>query len=252
MTSKRKPVEEHTNGALKVEVLEITRTTQHLSTVGTPQLHTQHAATGTRQLKFTLSGGGVKLQPGALSYCHGRLKTQVIQHESGGFLRRAARSAGTGESAFATHYSGTGVVYTEPTAQRFLIVEIDNDDLLLDDRIFYACQDTLDLSTHVNRNIQTATTGNGLAQPRVKGSGILVLETDFTLDDIEVIELRDEEMILDGDMMLMVSASLDVRTGMMGGGMRNAARSGEGLVYFVRGTGTVYLTPLHVHAGTVA
>lgn len=43
--------------------------------------------------------------------------------------------------------------------------------------------------------------------------------------------------------MLMYSATLTVEIGPLVRGLRNAMRSGEGLVYRFRGNGTVWLTP---------
>jgi uncharacterized protein (AIM24 family) len=50
-------------------------------------------------------------------------------------------------------------------------------------------------------------------------------------------------LIVDGDFMLMYSATLQVELRPLVAGLRNAMRSGEGLVFVFRGKGTVWLTP---------
>src|SRR3546814_8372618 len=72
---------------------------------------------------------------------HGKIETTVQKHEDKGFLSRALASAGTGESAFATKFSGHGTIWTEPGRRNFILASLDepSDALLLDDRAFYAC-----------------------------------------------------------------------------------------------------------------
>jgi uncharacterized protein (AIM24 family) len=52
-----------------------------------------------------------------------------------------------------------------------------------------------------------------------------------------------QEVVVDGDFMLMYSASLDVSIGPLVSGLRSALRSGEGFVYKLRGQGNVWVTP---------
>jgi uncharacterized protein (AIM24 family) len=70
------------------------------------------------------------------------------------------------------------------------------------------------------------------------------VEAPVPVDEIEVIELDGQnELIVDGDLMLMYSATLHVELRPLVRGLRNAMRTGEGLVYSFRGRGTVWLTP---------
>ena len=52
-----------------------------------------------------------------------------------------------------------------------------------------------------------------------------------------------QEVVVDGDFMLMYSASLEVTIGPLVQGLRSAMRSGEGFVYKMRGSGSVWVTP---------
>jgi len=205
-----------------------------------------HAATA-RQVRIILEGGGALLEPGALQYAHGKLQVDVQKNAgAGNFLQRAITSAGTGESAFATRYSGQGEVWTEATTKHFILAAMDGpqDSLILDDGAFYACDANIALSTHVHRSVQGILSGNGLMQPKLTGSGAFVVEAPVPVDEIEVIELDGQnELIVDGDLMLMYSATLQVELRPLVRGLRNAMRTGEGLVYSFRGRGTVWLTP---------
>jgi hypothetical protein len=128
-------------------------------------------ATDIFQLCITLTGGAILLEPGALQYMHGKIESTVQQHEDRGFLSRALASAGTGESAFATKFSGQGTIWTEPGRRNFIIGAIDGDALLLDDKAFYACSSGIALTTHRHNTVAGVLGGNGLVQPKMAGRG---------------------------------------------------------------------------------
>jgi uncharacterized protein (AIM24 family) len=202
--------------------------------------------TDSHQLEIVLNNASVLIEPGALQYSYGSLRAEVIRHENKGFFARQMASAATGESAHATKYSGTGTIWCEPVRKEFVIATMDGpqDALLLDDQAFYACSADISLSTHLHRSVAGMFSGNGLAQPKLTGRGVFAVESPVPVDEIDVIEAKPgEEIVVDGDFMLMYSEALQVEIGPLVSGIRNAMRSGEGFVYKLRGHGTVYLTP---------
>jgi uncharacterized protein (AIM24 family) len=244
MSDFRTRIDEQASAGVRFEVYQFERkshvlampvpTTTSSSSDGTVpviHLHPPHAATA-RQVRIVLEGGAALLEPGALQYAHGKLQVEMQKNAgAGGFFSRAITSAASGESAFATRYAGYGEVWTEVTTKHFILAAMDGpqDSLILDDGAFYACDANVALSTHIHRSVQGILSGNGLMQPA---------------DEVEVVELDGQkELIVDGDLMLMYSAGLQVELRPLVRGLRNAWRSGEGLVYVFRGTGTVWLTP---------
>jgi len=198
------------------------------------------------QLEIVLDNASALIEPGALQYSYGSLKPEIIRHENKGFFKRQAASAATGESAYATKYTGTGTIWCEPVRKHFILatMEGDADALLLDDRAFYACSADISLSTHMHKKVAGMFSGNGLAQPKIAGKGVFAVESPVPVDEIDDVSVTPgEEVVVDGDFMLMYSASLDVDLGPLVSGLRNAMRSGEGFVYKLRGNGTVWITP---------
>ncbi|WP_295527875.1 AIM24 family protein [Novosphingobium sp. Chol11] len=246
MADYRTKIDEKTGTGARFELYQFARKSYALGMAGEPGgIHVQPART-MRQLRIVLAGGAALLEPGALQYAIGKLQVEVQKNDQGGIFARAVRSAGTGESAFATRYAGHGEVWTEPTDKQFIIAEMDGpgDALILDDKAFYACEATIAIKTHVHKTISGALSGGGLMQPKLEGAGVFVVESPVPVDEIEAIELDDSgELIVDGDLMLMYSATLQVELRPLVRGMRNALRSGEGLVFVLRGRGTVWLTP---------
>lgn len=201
-------------------------------------------ATDIFQLCITLTGGAIVLEPGALQYMHGKIESTVQQHEDRGFLSRALASAGTGESAFATKFSGHGTIWTEPGRRNFIIGAIDGDALLLDDKAFYACSSGIALTTHRHNTVAGVLGGNGLVQPKMAGAGVFAVEAPVPVEEIDIVELDgSKELTVDGDYMLMFSAELNVSIGPLVKGLRNALRSGEGFVYKLNGRGSAWLMP---------
>lgn len=257
MSDFRTRIDEQAGAGVRFEVYQFERKSHVLNmplpaaatgtgTAPVIHLHPPHAATA-RQVRIVLEGGGALLEPGALQYAHGKLQIDIQKNAgAGGFLSRAITSAGSGESAFATRYGGYGEVWTEVTTKHFILAAMDGpqDALILDDGAFYACDANIALSTHIHRSVQGILSGNGLMQPKLTGAGAFVVESPVPANEVEVVELDGQkELIVDGDLMLMYSADLQVELRPLVRGLRNAWRSGEGLVYLFRGRGTVWLTP---------
>jgi len=210
-------------------------------------VHMPSVARVSRQIRIALTGGAVLLEPGAFQYSHGRITAEVQKNaRAGGFLQRRVLAAGAGESAFATRFSGHGEVWTEPTQKYFIAARMDGpgDALLLDDQAFYACEATVEVSTHVHASMQGLLSGNGLMQPKLSGRGAFVVESPVPVEEIVEVTLDgSDELVVDGDLMLMYSASLQVKLQPLVRGLRNILRSGEGLVFVISGKGSVWLTP---------
>ena len=114
----------------------------------------------------------------------------------------------------------------------------------LHDKAFYACEGSIAVKTHRHNSIQGLFSGNGFVQPKIEGRGAFVVECPVPPQEFETIELNgSHELIVDGDMILMYSATLEVELKPLVRGLRNLYCSGEGLVYKIRGRGTVWLTP---------
>ncbi len=213
---------------------------------GEGSFHYVAEATDIYQLCIVLTGGAILLEPGALQYMYGNIETTVQKHEDKGFFGRAIASAGTGESAFATKFSGHGTIWTEPGRRNFILANMDSasDALLLDDRAFYACSAGISLTTHRHQSVAGVLSGNGLIQPKLSGKGVFAIEAPVPVEEIETLQIEgSKELIVDGDFMLMYSANLTVSIGPLVKGLRNALRSGEGFVYKLSGKGEAWVMP---------
>ncbi|MBB6097526.1 uncharacterized protein (AIM24 family) [Deinobacterium chartae] len=200
------------------------------------------------QLAVRLEGGSAYLQTGALQYMRGQVQMKTVGGGGGvgGLLARAITAAGTGESAYKNEFSGHGVVWTEPTFKHLILASLDdpNDTLIIDDGAFYACETSLRVGRHVHSNLGAGLLGGeGLMQSKLSGAGVFVLESPVPLEEIDFIELNNDTLVVDGDLVLAYSATLDFRIEKAQKGLLNSYRSGEGLVHVFRGSGQVWVTP---------
>jgi uncharacterized protein (AIM24 family) len=246
----RQVIQEETKGGVTMRIhryVEKKMVARGLPTGVEGQMHYIAEPTEVHQLEIELNNAAVLIQPGALQYSYGNLAVEVIKHEPNkGFFARAAASAATGESAHATRYSGSGTIWCEPVRRHFILATMDGpqDALLLDDKAFYACAAEIALTTHVHNSISGLFSGNGLAQPKITGAGVFAVESPVPVHEIDEVTVKPgQEVVVDGDFMLMYSAGLDVNIGPLVAGLRSAMRSGEGFVYKLRGQGSVWVMP---------
>ena len=197
------------------------------------------------QVCAIINNSSVILEPGALQFYKGNIQVEVMKHEPGkSWLSRKIASAGTGESPYGVRYSGTGEIWMQPASKHFIIVEIDEDAILLDDKAFYSCSGKISVGTKRHETIAGVMSGNQLVQPKLSGIGMAVVESPVSETELEFIQLDgSQELVVDGDYMLFYSENLDIKVGPLVSGLLNIKRSGEGLVFRLKGTGNVCLMP---------
>ena len=92
-----------------------------------------------KQIRIVLEDSSVILEPGVLSYMKGNIK---ISSKSGGVLglgKKLISSKLTGETVFKPTYSGNGEIFLEPSFGNFALIELEDDEIIVDDGLFFAC-----------------------------------------------------------------------------------------------------------------
>ncbi|AZI43379.1 hypothetical protein EHF33_12015 [Deinococcus psychrotolerans] len=213
-------------------------------------------------LEIKLDGGGALLQPGAFQFSRGNIRMKSLSgmqsspgmgggNQGGGGLggllggvARMAAGRAMGESSSRNIFQGSGVVWTEPTYKHLIIGEKDspNDNYIIDDGAFYSCETSMDMSPRLMLDAR-AFGGSGLVSPELKGTGYFVLESPVPFEEIEIHTLNNDEMRIDGDLILLFSSSLQFNIEKFDRGWFSTYRSGEGMIYSLTGSGVVWLTP---------
>ena len=133
----------------------------------------------------------------------------------------------------------------EPSFQHFLVLELaPNERIIVDDGMFYCAQGSVGVRAVSQRTISSAALGGeSLFQTELTGPGIIILESSVPMSEIDIIELQNDTLKVDGNFAILRSANLDFTVERSAKTLIGSAVSGEGLVNVYRGTGSVWLAP---------
>lgn len=191
--------------------------------------------------------GGVVLQPGAMQWYAGNVQATTGIKGVGDMVGKFMRAKASGEAAIKPEYTGTGVLMTEPTYKHLITLDTSEwgGAIVLDDGVFCACSTNLKHKTVVRATLSSAAFGNeGLFNLGIMGNGIVVLETNCPKEELVIVDLKDDEIRIDGGLAIAWSPSLKFTVERSTRSLIGSAASGEGLVNVYRGTGRVMMSPV--------
>lgn len=197
-----------------------------------------------KQVRIILEDSSVKLEPGALSYMKGNIE---IKNKSGGLLgfgKKIISSKLTGETTFRPTYSGTGEIFLEPSFGYFALIELEDDEIIVSDNMFYACEEDIEVNAAMQKNISSTFLGNeGLYQTRIEGTGIVALRVPVPESEIFKCVLINDTLKVDGNFAILRTGNIEFSVEKSSKSIIGTAISGEGMVNVYRGTGEVWLMP---------
>jgi uncharacterized protein (AIM24 family) len=191
-------------------------------------------------VEVILHNDSVRTEAGALRYCQGPIEMKSKLPSLGGFIK----SRLSGEKVFRPIYSGSGKLVLEPSFQEFYELQLNNESLVLDRGAFWACDDEIEVDIKVNKISTSLLSGEGLIQTVVKGRGSVIIQAP---GPIEIIDLKDDRLVVDGSFAVARSASLDFSVQQSTRSLLGTMTSGEIIVNVLQGTGRVYLAPIPNH-----
>ncbi|MCH4886468.1 AIM24 family protein [Acidaminobacter sp. JC074] len=231
------------NDFMKVEIIE----NQKLSGAKDGQtaqklFYMEQAGIKLKNVRIILKEGAVKIESGALFFMKGKIK--VATKPAKGFIKNLGSNLLSGEKMFKPEYSGKGEIWLEPSFGHFKIIELDNDEIIVDKGMFYACDSSMQVSAVSQKNLSsTMFGGEGFFQTKVKGSGIVVLNIPVPLEEVMVYQLDDEDLRVDGNYAILRRGDIKFTVKMVTKGIIGTMASGEGMLQTFSGTGEVWLAP---------
>ena len=192
-------------------------------------------------------GNGVVISAGKMQWMLGNVEAKTDVKGVGDFLHKGLKGAVTGESAIKPKYTGNGILMLEPTYKHLLLIDLDDwgGAVTLDDGMFLAAEDTLNITTQRRQNISSAVFGGmGIWNTMVTGHGILAVECDCPKEELIKINLQNDTVKVDGNFVVAWSSSLRFTTERSTKTLIGSATSGEGLVNVYRGTGSLWMMPV--------
>lgn len=233
------------NGRMKVEVLEY-QTLLGLTNIRIAQevYFMSQQNIRARQIAIYLNDDVVTIQPGAMSYFQGNIE-MVSGVTAGNLLGRVFSGALTGEAVAQPEYKGTGMVVLEPSFRHYFLIELEpGQEAIVDKGMFYCAQGSVKFKPILQKNVSSALLGGeGLFQISLTGPGIIVLECAVPINEIDIIELDNDTLKVDGNFAVLRFGNISFTVERSAKTLLGSAVSGEGLVNVFRGTGTVWLAP---------
>lgn len=240
-----KVIEEYTSGGLRVEILQYEKLLGLSNTTMAQQVYfMEQQNVKARQIALYLNNEKVTIESGAMSYFQGDI--QMISGVTlGNAFGRMLKGAVTGEQMSQPEYTGTGMLVLEPSFKHFLVLELaDNESIIVDDGMFYCAQGSVKVNTVAQKNFSSAIAGGeSIFQQQLVGPGLIILESVVPMSEINIIDLKNDTLKVDGNFAVLRSSSLSFTVERSAKSLIGSAVSGEGLVNVYRGTGQVWLAP---------
>lgn len=202
----------------------------------------------TRQVLCQFNGqNSVKLSKGAMQMLIGNVDSTTGIHGAGDLLGKMVKGKMTGDSAIKPLYSGQGYLITEPTYRFPIIEDLSKWDsgLVCDDRMFLACDGTVQDNVQMRSNLSSAVAGGeGLFNLYLQGTGFVVLQSSVPRDELYEIDLENDIVKIDGNNAVCWSGNLQFTVERSSKTLLGSAVNGEGLVNVYRGSGRILVAPL--------
>ncbi|MBL4933849.1 AIM24 family protein [Clostridium paridis] len=197
-----------------------------------------------KQVRIILDESSVNIGPGTLSYMKGDI---TISNKVGGvvgFGKKIFASKVTGEPLFKPQCEGTGEIFLEPSFGHFALIELEDEEIIVDDGLFFACEGSIEVGAARVRRISAMAFGEeGYFQTKLSGSGIVVLEIPVPEKEIFKCTLINDTLKVDGNFAILRSGEIEFTVEKSTKSIVGTATAGEGLLNVYRGTGQIWLIP---------
>ncbi len=238
-------VQSFENKGLRVEILEYQKLLG-ISDTSTAQrvFFMEQQNIRVRQIALYLNEESVTVERGAMSYFQGNLE-MVSGVTLSNAIGKMFKASVTGEQMSQPQYSGTGLLVLEPSFRHFIVLQLaENESIVIDDGMFYCAQGSVQIQVIPQKNLSAAIAGGKtFFQQQLIGPGIVVLESVVPMQEINVMQLNNDTLKVDGKFAILRSSSLEFTVERSAKTLVGSAMSGEGLVNVYRGTGEIWLAP---------
>ena len=204
----------------------------------------QHSGVRLKQVRITLADSEVILEAGALHFQKGDIIIESKVGGVGGLFKKAVSKKLTDESAFKPTYRGSGEIYLEPGFGHFILLFLEDEEIVADKGMFLACQSSVEVGVATQKGLATGLLGGeGFFQTKLSGRGVCVLQSPVPGKEIIKVSLNDETLQVDGNFALLRKGNVEFTVKGATKSLIGSMTSGEGLLQTFHGTGEVWLAP---------
>lgn len=187
-----------------------------------------------RQIKVILKNSTIKIQNEILSYMKGDIEIKDKKIKSSSITRRLL---GVGEKSGKISLSGTGEVYFKPSFKYFSLIELNDEEIVVNEDIFYICEDSIKINIEDGEKLLD----KDKLQIKLRGSGIVILLMQVPEDEIIRCKLFNDKLIVDGEFAVLRSGSIDVSVESIN--INHSDISETEYLYVYEGIGEVWILP---------
>ncbi len=192
-------------------------------------------------VEITLNNESVRTEAGIARYWLGNIEMKSAAPTVSGMIK----SAMTGNKIFRPVYTGTGKLMLAPRFHEFVAIPLRNERYVIERGAYWASDMGVEVDVHMNSMSAGMFSGDGFIQTAVQGTGTVIACSPGPL---EVIDLKNDRLVLDGAYAVARSASLKFNVRNSSKSLFGTVSSGQGLVQVLEGTGRVYLSPVPNHS----
>lgn len=214
------------------------------TSLAAPLFYAHQIGVRLKQVKITLNGGSVVAEAGALHFMKGHVSMDSPVGGIEGLAKKLASNMLTKETMFKPRYTGKGEIYLEPTFGHFILMRLDNEEMIVDKGMFYVAESTIEVGIAAQKNISSALFGGeGFFQTRLAGTGWCVLCSPVSPNEIIRYKLNNDRLCVDGNFALLRKGAVNFTVERSTKSLLGNFTSGEGALQTFSGTGEVWIAP---------
>lgn len=198
-----------------------------------------------KQVRIILDDSEVKLEPGIFSYMKGDIS---VKNKMGGVLELGKKFISKKligeEEAYEITYSGNGDIFLEPSFNDFALVQLEDDEIILDSRLFYACEAMIEIDMLEQENFSSMFLNDErVSEMRIKGEGIVALKIPVPETEIFKCVLVNDTLKAKGNLAILRTGNIEYSIERLSKYENESEKNKEEKVHVYNGTGEVWLIP---------
>lgn len=182
-----------------------------------------------RQPRIILDNSKVIIEPGAISYMKGNIDKVISGNRAINIGKKILNNKFKQQDIEDEKpiLGGAGEIFLEPSFSNYVLIELEDEEVIVSDNIFLACEDTIVVKDRIE---------GAICETILSGSGIVLLELSVPEEEIFKCKLYNDTIKADGDLVVLrggkVNHEVESYTSVTGNGLMNVY-SGIGDVWIL-------------------
>ncbi len=195
-----------------------------------------------KQAKVILDNSSVKIQSGALSFIKGNVSIKSNIEATSKFAHMIFKNKKIDESMIKPIIEGRGEVFLESSLEYFTLIELEDDEIIIDDSIFYACEEEIEIYKIMKKTSQMID-DEEVIQLKLKGSGIVLLKIPVHESEILRCKIYKDRLIVKDDLVVLRTGNVKLAVENSGNTIIRDVSDNDDKIDVYSGIGEVWIIP---------